>query len=90
MAAWRGDIAHEHKGHDARAVPGYPRDNFSLLSGNLLPTIADWQRFTDRQPQETAVMVMPSPTSPLRRVYHAVARVLKERGTTVKLSATNA
>ncbi len=30
-------------------------------------------------------MVMPSPTSPLRRVYRAIARVLKERGKIVKL-----
>jgi hypothetical protein len=45
----------------------------------------EWQTFTDRQPNGTAVMVMPSPTSPLRRVYRAVGHVLKDRGKTVKL-----
>jgi hypothetical protein len=59
-------------------------DNFSLIPGSLLAEISEWQQFTDEQPRGTAVMVMPSPISPLRRVYRAVARVLKERGKTVK------
>lgn len=65
--------------------PGIQLANFSLVPASLLPEIAQWQTFTDKQPKGTAVMVMPSPTSPLRRVYRAVARVLKERGKQVKL-----
>jgi len=58
------------------------------LTANLLPDIATWQMLTDQQPRGTAVMVMPSPSSPLRRVYSAVARCLKEQGKTVELYST--
>lgn len=69
---------------------GIQLDNFSLVSANLLADIAEWQTFTDQQPKGTAVMVMPSPTSKLRRVYSAVARVLKERGKTARLFSVKA
>ncbi len=65
--------------------PGIQLDNFSLVSANLLPNMSAYQALTDRQPKGTAVLVLPSPTSSLRRVYAAVARVLKERGKTVRL-----
>lgn len=65
--------------------PGIRLDNFSLVPASLLADLADWQAFTDRQPKGTAVMVMPSPTSSLRRVYSAVARVLKDQGKQVKV-----
>lgn len=70
-----------------RAVgrPGVALDNFSVVSGNLLSEIAIWQSLTDRQPRGTAVMVLPAPNSPLRRVYGALARVLRAQGKTVKL-----
>ncbi len=60
-------------------------DNFSLVPANLLGNMRDYQALTDRQPKGTAVMVIPSPTSPLRCVYAAVARVLRENGKHVKL-----
>jgi len=63
------------------------RDNFSLVTANLLPEIADWQRFANEQPSGTAVMVMPSPASPLQCVYGAIAAVLRERGKVVKFYA---
>ncbi len=59
--------------------------NFFLVSGNLLAEIADWQAFTDQQPEGTAVMVMPSPASPLRGAYRAIARVLQTHGRIIKL-----
>jgi len=46
-----------------------------------------YQALSDRQPRGTAVLVLPSTTSPLRRVYAAVARVLRENGKNVKLYA---
>jgi len=55
------------------------------MSGNLLPFMSDYQALSDRQPKGTAVLVLPSPASPLRRVCAAVARVLRENGKTVKL-----
>ncbi len=60
-------------------------DNFSLVTANLLPFMREYQALSDRQPKGTAVLVLPSATSPLRRVYAAVARVLRENGKTVKL-----
>jgi len=60
-------------------------DNFSLVSANLLGNMSAYQALTDRQPRGTAVMVLPSPTSSLRQVYKAIARVLREQGKTVKL-----
>ncbi len=52
----------------------------------VLPiTVSAWQTISDRQPKGTAVLVLPSPTSPLRSVYATVARVLREKGKSVKL-----
>jgi len=65
--------------------PGIQLDNFSLVSGNLLGNMSAYQALADRQPNGTAVMVLPSPTSSLRQVYKAIARVLREQGKTVKL-----
>lgn len=60
-------------------------DNFSLVSASLVGNMREYQALSDRQPRGTAVMVLPSSTSPLRRVYAAVARVLRENGKNVKL-----
>jgi len=60
-------------------------DNFSLVSASLMGNMREYQALSDRQPRGTAVMVLPSSTSPLRRVYAAVARVLRENGKNVKL-----
>jgi len=60
-------------------------DNISLAPASLLPDLRAYQALTDRQPRGTAVMVLPSPTSPLRRVYTAVARVLSDDGKNVHL-----
>ncbi len=65
--------------------PDIQLDNFSLVSANLLGNMREYQALSDRQPRGTAVLVLPSPTSPLRRVYAAVARVLRENGKSVKL-----
>ncbi len=67
--------------------PDIQLDNFSLVTGNLLPFMDEYRALTDRQPRGTAVLVLPSATSPLRRVYAAVARVLRENGKNVKLYA---
>lgn len=64
--------------------PGIELDNFSLVSANLLGNMSVYQALTDRQPRGTAVLVLPFPTSPLRRVYAAIAQVLKEQGMTVR------
>jgi hypothetical protein len=68
--------------------PQSRRENFSLLSANLLPEIGTWQACTHRQPRGTAIMVLPSPTSRLRRVYRAVARVLRAQGKRVIVFAS--
>lgn len=65
--------------------PGIKLDNFSLVPASLLPEMSAYQTLSDSQPEGTAVMVLPSPSSPLRGVYAAIARVLKGRGKTVKL-----
>ena len=44
-----------------------------------------YQTLSDCQPKGTAVLVLPSATSPLRRVYAAIALVLREKGKSVKL-----
>ncbi len=51
----------------------------------MLPAMSAYQALTDRQPKWIAVLVLPSLSSPLRRVYAAVARVLRENGKSVKL-----
>jgi hypothetical protein len=60
-------------------------DNFSLVPASLLPDLGTYRALSDRQPKGTVVLVLSSPTSPLRRVYVAVARVLRENGKNVKL-----
>lgn len=65
--------------------PGIKLDNFSLVTANLLPDLSAYQTLSDSQPKGTAVMVLPSPTSSLKRVYSAIARVLRDQGKTVKL-----
>ncbi len=65
--------------------PDINLDNFSLVPANLLGNMRSYRALTGRQPKGTAVLVLPSATSPLRRVYAAVARVLRENGKTVKL-----
>jgi len=60
-------------------------DNFSLVPANLMGNMRTYRALSDRQPKGTAVLVLPAPTSPLRRVYAAVARVLRENGKNVKL-----
>jgi hypothetical protein len=69
--------------------PDIQLDNFSLVTGNLSPFMNEYQALTNRQPKGTAVLVLPSPTSPLRFVFVAFARLLRENGKSVKLySAT--
>lgn len=63
--------------------PGIKLDNFSLVTANLMGYMSEYQALSDSQPNGTAVMVLPSPTSSLRRVYAAIARVLKEQGKAV-------
>jgi len=58
--------------------PDIQLDNFSLISANLLGNMTAYQALTDRQPKGTAVLVLPSPSSPLRSVYGAIAHVLTE------------
>ncbi len=65
--------------------PGIQLDNFSLVPANLIGNMGAYRALSDRQPRGTAVLVLPSPTSPLRRVYTALARVLREKGKNVKL-----
>ncbi len=60
-------------------------DNFALVTANLLPFMNDYRALCDRQPRGTAVLVLPASASALRRVYAAVARVLRENGKNVKL-----
>jgi len=60
-------------------------DNFSLVTANLMPFMNDYRALCDRQPKGTAVLVLPSSASSLRRVYAAVVRVLRESGKNVKL-----
>jgi len=62
-------------------------DNFSIVPASLLPDLSAYQALSDRQPRGTALLVLPAPTSPLRRVYAAVARVFREHGKKVKLYA---
>lgn len=62
-----------------------PRFNGVLPPASLLMDISFFQAIVERQPDGTAVLVLPSPTPPLRRVYTAVARVLGENGKNVKL-----
>ncbi len=64
---------------------GIQLDNFSLVSASMLPDMRAYQALSDRQPNGTAVLVLPSATSPLRHVYGAIARVLREKGKNVKV-----
>jgi hypothetical protein len=64
--------------------PDIQLDNFSLVTGNLLPFMSEYRALSDRQPKGTAVLVLPSATSPLRRVYAAVVHALRENGKQVK------
>ncbi len=41
----------------------------------------------DRQPAGTAVSVLPSPTSPTRRVYVTIARLLRANGQNINFFA---
>jgi hypothetical protein len=66
---------------------GIQLDNFSLVTANLMPFMSEYRALSDRQPRGTAVLVLPSATSPLRRVYAAVARVLREDGKNVQVYA---
>jgi len=64
-------------------------DNFALVTANLMPFMSKYQALSDRQPRGTAVLVLPSSTSPLRRAYSAIAQAFKEQGMTVRFySAT--
>lgn len=65
--------------------PGIQLDNFSLVSANLLGNMSAYRALTDRQPKGTAIMVLPSPSSALRRVYAAVARAFRDSGRNVKI-----
>lgn len=65
--------------------PNIQFDNLTLVPASLLPDLSAYQALSDRQPKGTAVLVLPSPTSPLRRVYAALARILRDNGKTVKL-----
>jgi transposase len=53
-------------------------DNFFIAPASLLSDMDKWQAFFHRQPRGTAVMIISSPTSPLRPVYHAIAHVLAQ------------
>jgi hypothetical protein len=77
------------KAPKALTRPGIKLDNFSLVTASIMQDMSAYQTLSDSQPNGTAVMVLPSPTSPLRSVYAAIARVLRAQGKTVKLySAT--
>ena len=65
--------------------PGIQLDNFALVPASLLMDMSDFQAIADRQPAGTAVMVLPSSTSSLRRVYAAIAQVRKVQGKATKL-----
>jgi hypothetical protein len=65
--------------------PGIQLDNFSLVSASLLSDMSAYQALTDRQRKGTAVLVLPSSSSPLKRVYVAIACVLKSDGRRVRL-----
>ncbi len=65
--------------------PNIRLDNFALVTANLMPFMSKYQALCDREPKGTAVLVLPPPASPLRHVYAAVARVLRESGKNVKL-----
>lgn len=65
--------------------PDIQLDNFALVSASLRANMSAYRALTDRPPKGTAVLVLPSPTSPLRRVYAALARVLNAEGKHVKL-----
>ncbi len=67
--------------------PDIQLNNFSLVSANLLGNMSAYQALTDRQPKGTAVLVLPSPTSPLRRVYVSIAHTLRLNGMKVKVYA---
>jgi len=69
----------------ALSRPDIQLDNFSLVSANLLGNMGAYRALTDRQPKGTAVLVLPSPSSPLRSVYGAIARILRENGKRVKV-----
>ncbi len=60
-------------------------DNFSLVTANLMPFMNEYRALCDGQPRGTAVLVLPSSASSLRRVYAAVARVLREKGKRMKV-----
>ncbi len=65
--------------------PDIRLDNFSLVTANLLGNMSTYQALTDRQLKGTAVLVLPSATSPLRRVYIAIAGVFRENGKRVQI-----
>jgi len=75
------------KPSNALRRPDIQLDNFSLVSGNLLGNMGACLELTDRQSRGTAVLVLPSPASPLRGVYGAIAHVLREKGKRVKVSS---
>ncbi len=68
--------------------PDVQLDNFSLVSASMLADMSAYQALTDRQPKGTAVLVLPSPNSPLRGVYAAVARVMEANGRRVTMILT--
>lgn len=78
--------------HPPRALrrPGIQLDNFSLVPASLLGDMSNFQAIADGQPAGTAVLVLPSAASPLRHIYNAIARVLKERGKTIRLYSASA
>ena len=67
--------------------PAIQLDNFSLVPANLLGNMRDYRALCDRQPKGTAILVLPTAASPLRRVYAAVARVPRENGKHVRVYA---
>ncbi len=64
--------------------PDIQLDNFSLVSASMLAHMGEYKTLSDRQPKGTAILILPSATSPLRRVYVAVARMMRERGRLVR------
>ena len=69
--------------------PNIRLDNFALVTANLMPFMSKYQTLSDRQPRGTALLVLPSSTTPLRSAYSAIAQALKEQGMTVRFySAT--
>jgi len=65
--------------------PGIKLDNFSIFPASMMQDLSAYQTLSDSQPNGTAVMVLPSPTSSLRRVYATIVRVLRDQGKTVKV-----